>query len=126
MYKCPDCGSTALDVSVQTWAALDQSDPENFETDTDAAEYGGHEWDENSIMRCRECGHNAIAEEFEIDDDADEDEDEEDDDNVGDDICDQCGESGIVVDHTDNNGDTVCVRCTREGSEEDAEEVPHV
>ena len=43
----------------------------------------------------------------------------DDDDNVGDDLCDQCGESGIVVDHTDDNGDTVCVRCARDGAEDE-------
>jgi len=34
--------------------------------------------------------------------------------NVGDDLCDRCMRSGIVVDHIDKNGDTVCLECAEE------------
>ena len=74
MYNCPDCGSTALDVTITTMARLVQ-DEDGPQTLTDEAECGDHEWDDNSIMVCRECGFQAIAEEFEIED---EEEDEED------------------------------------------------
>ena len=36
-----------------------------------------------------------------------------DDSNVGDDLCDTCGASGVVVDHT-HDGDTVCVECAKD------------
>ncbi len=75
MYKCPDCESMELDVTVQTMARLVQ-DEDGPQTLADEAQHGSdHEWDNNSVMICRECGFQAIAEEFEIED---EEEDEED------------------------------------------------
>jgi predicted RNA-binding Zn-ribbon protein involved in translation (DUF1610 family) len=68
MYKCPDCGSTALDVTITTMARLVQ-DEDGPQTLTDEAQQCDHEWDENSAMMCRDCGHNDIAQEFECDDD---------------------------------------------------------
>jgi predicted RNA-binding Zn-ribbon protein involved in translation (DUF1610 family) len=63
MYRCPECGSDELEVTVETRAKLIQSDG-NIETDTDAAEDACHEWGENSVMRCVSCRHSDIADEF--------------------------------------------------------------
>jgi ribosomal protein L37E len=60
-----------------TWAALDQSNADNIKTDTEAAECNDHEWDANSIMRCRDCGKHALAEEFKNEDET----------------CSECGEA---------------------------------
>ncbi len=76
MYKCPDCESMELDVTVQTMARLVQ-DEDGPQTLADEAQHGSdHEWDNNSVMICRECGFQAIAEEFEVDDEEDADDDE--------------------------------------------------
>ena len=32
----------------------------------------------------------------------------------GDDLCDNCMSSAVVVSHTDENGDTVCVECAED------------
>lgn len=63
-WKCPQCGNGDLDVSIQTWARLDQSDVDNITTDTDGAQFNDHEWDGDSLMQCRACGHCAKAETF--------------------------------------------------------------
>jgi predicted RNA-binding Zn-ribbon protein involved in translation (DUF1610 family) len=63
-YRCPECGSTtALDVSVSTWARL-VDHMGHLETDADLAEFHDHEWGENSVMRCAACDHQDIAERF--------------------------------------------------------------
>ena len=67
MYKCPECGSDALEVTIETWARLVQGE-DGPTTDPDEAQDRDHEWSDNSVMRCVECGHDAIAEEFEVED----------------------------------------------------------
>lgn len=53
-----------------------------------------------------------------IDDDGEDDEYE----NEGDDVCDTCMRSGVVVYQTDGEGNTVCVDCAEEmDDEEDCE-----
>jgi len=52
-----------LDVTVQTMARLVQ-DEDGPQTLADEAQHGSdHEWDNNSVMICRECRFRAIAEE---------------------------------------------------------------
>lgn len=92
MYECPDCQSTELEISVNTWAKLDQSDADNIQTDTEAAENHDHEWDQYSIMRCRDCNRQGTAEEFEVKDDfGNHDGNDEDDDEAGKYECQNCG-----------------------------------
>jgi len=64
-WRCPECRSTALDVSVETWARLFQRCGD-FETDFDDALDHSHEWDDDSPMKCRDCGHGALTEEFKV------------------------------------------------------------
>ena len=63
IYACPVCKSTNLDVSVRTWAQLKQ-EPDDInkgcwtvylETDLGTAKQTDHEWDDDSIMECRDC-----------------------------------------------------------------------
>lgn len=77
-YACPKCAEIDLDVHVLTFARM--TFDENGEvdgTDTTESQDGNHEWNEDSIMACRACGHTAKASEFEQpepdedDDDAD-------------------------------------------------------
>ena len=65
MYRCPECGSTNLEVIVEVWATLIQTD-DNLETDTSTPKTADHEWDDESVMRCVDCGWDDIAERFEI------------------------------------------------------------
>lgn len=56
-WKCPSCDSVDLDVEIKTWARLIQDeDGSNYETDADDS---AHEWDNDSWMKCRDCGHYA-------------------------------------------------------------------
>jgi len=64
-YVCPECGKDNLEVVVEVWAKLIQTD-DGFETDTSEPDDGSHNWNGNSHMRCRDCSHSAIAEEFEV------------------------------------------------------------
>lgn len=65
MYQCPKCGSTDnLEVVVEVWATLIQTDDDNLETDTSTPDDGDHEWGDNSAMRCRDCDFSDIAEKF--------------------------------------------------------------
>ena len=51
-WRCPNCGSVNLNVTVFTNARLLQStDGENFETEI----IGDHEWGEYSYMNCTDC-----------------------------------------------------------------------
>jgi len=76
MYKCPDCDSTELDVTITTMARLVQ-DEDGPQTLADEAQWGGdHEWNGDSIMICRECGFQAIADNFESEDGDSDEEDE--------------------------------------------------
>jgi hypothetical protein len=64
-YQCPVCEcETTLEVSVTCWAQLNQEDKDNIQTDTTEADDGSHEWDQNSLMACKGCGHVAPAKEF--------------------------------------------------------------
>lgn len=61
MYCCPKCNSASIDVNISAWAALLQDDPDNIQTDMDEAGDHHHDWDDESLMRCRQCGHMARA-----------------------------------------------------------------
>lgn len=62
-WQCPKCGSLNLRVIVEIWANLIQPSDGCWETDIDD---GDHEWNENSGMTCRQCGHSTNASEFEV------------------------------------------------------------
>jgi hypothetical protein len=70
IWRCPKCGSDALEVVIETWAELIQSTEESgeivFETDLDGAREHDHEWTGDSVMRCRnwDCGFVGIAAQF--------------------------------------------------------------
>lgn len=63
-WRCPKCGSDALEVKVEVWARLNQHTDGNFETATDESQDGSHEWGENTPMQCVVCGHSDIADAF--------------------------------------------------------------
>lgn len=65
MWKCPSCKSQDLNVSIQTVAELTQHDEEDFETDV----VGDHEWCDESIMTCRNCGYSNPSRFFKQDED---------------------------------------------------------
>jgi hypothetical protein len=64
MYKCPKCQSTSLEVVVQVWARLTQDPNGDIGTDTTESFDGSHEWDENSLMQCRDCNYRGQAAKF--------------------------------------------------------------
>ena len=64
-WSCPKCGGGDLEVTIQCQAKLIQEDDGNYQTDTDEVLNHDHEWGETSTMRCRFCGHVAIAARFE-------------------------------------------------------------
>ena len=59
-WVCPQCGSTALTVSVCVQAKLTQTG-DNFETEPE----GDHEWDGDSLMTCQNCQYTAASRQFE-------------------------------------------------------------
>ena len=59
-WKCPQCGSDALTVSVTVEAKLTQTG-DNFETEP----AGDHLWDGDSLMTCQECQYTAASRQFE-------------------------------------------------------------
>ena len=70
-YRCPKCKeSLRLEVTIKAWARIVedvQADGEvNIETDMDLSHDPSHEWDSDSAMICRDCGHGSIAEDFEL------------------------------------------------------------
>ena len=65
-YKCPQCGSRELNVTVQCWAQLIQTGADDdyvFETELDD---GDHEWDSESAMTCRDCRRGGKVSDFTI------------------------------------------------------------
>lgn len=73
-WICPSCQSTNLRVVVEVWADLVQEEDGNFQTmETD----GDHEWTENSVMLCKDCGEQDIADMFSVEVGEDEDDAEE-------------------------------------------------
>jgi hypothetical protein len=61
-YTCPNCGAVdQLDVVVQCWARINQTDPANLETDIDTSDQA---WDEGSLMRCSACNHSGLEPTF--------------------------------------------------------------
>ena len=59
-WKCPQCGSDSLTVSVTVEAKLTQTG-DNFETEPE----GDHLWDGDSLMTCQECQYTAASRQFE-------------------------------------------------------------
>lgn len=64
-HRCPQCKGTRLEVTVEVWAELIQTE-DGFETDTTTPDDGSHEWTENSPMRCVDCNTCKIAREFQV------------------------------------------------------------
>lgn len=63
-WKCPNCGSTTLTVTITTEAKLIQNaedEDENFETEVE----GDHVWDGDSLMTCHECAFCSASRQFE-------------------------------------------------------------
>jgi hypothetical protein len=72
-------------------------DKDGPQTLADEAQCGGdHEWDNNSVMICRECGFQAIAEEFESDEEAEDEDDEEEKADNGHVCSDKCRSNGCT------------------------------
>jgi DNA-directed RNA polymerase subunit RPC12/RpoP len=66
MYRCPKCGSQNLEVIVQVWATLIQTD-DGFQTDTTTPDNSSHDWSDESLMRCTDCGADEqIADAFKV------------------------------------------------------------
>jgi phage N-6-adenine-methyltransferase len=63
--RCANCGKAdSLQVVVRVWADLIHAE-EGLETEIHDPD---HEWDEESAVRCRECGHTAPAKQFMVED----------------------------------------------------------
>jgi len=63
-YRCPACGSTRLAVVIEAWAELVQ-EADNLQTDLDGTcPDHDDEWDNESLMRCLECGFEEKAGRF--------------------------------------------------------------
>ena len=58
-WKCPNCGSKWLSVTVTTEARLIQYGG-NFETEVE----GDHEWDGESLMTCLDCSYCSASRQF--------------------------------------------------------------
>jgi hypothetical protein len=67
-YKCPQCLSTdTLEVVVEVFAKVNQSDTDNIETDIDEAHDSSHDWDQLSVMLCTNCQCRNVSSYFEND-----------------------------------------------------------
>lgn len=61
-WKCPQCDSRKLTVTITTEAKLTQNpEEENFETEAE----GDHVWDGDSLMTCHACAFCAASRQFE-------------------------------------------------------------
>lgn len=63
-WKCPECGSTMLTVTITIEAKLIQNaedEDENFETEVE----GDHVWDGDGLMTCHECAFCSASRQFE-------------------------------------------------------------
>ena len=67
-WACPKCKSPDLkvDVTIHTRARLIQEPDGNFQTDENG---GDHEWDDDGLMECCDCGHEAKVSAFRVPDD---------------------------------------------------------
>lgn len=63
-YECPKCQSQLLGVVVKVAATLTQ-DEDNMETDIVG---DAHEWDDQSVMWCGDCGYVGRAYNFRYED----------------------------------------------------------
>ena len=59
--RCPKCGSEHLAVVVEMWAVFTQGGTEVYHDD---CPNNDQDWDGDSMMRCLDCEHSGIAEEF--------------------------------------------------------------
>lgn len=58
--KCPHCGEDdEIDVQAKIWVRLVCDG-----TDIDESASGDHEWEDDSAVACRGCGHEATVKEF--------------------------------------------------------------
>ena len=65
---CPKCKGMDLkvDIVIHTRARLIQEADGNFQTDEDG---GDHEWDDDGLMECCDCGHEDKVSVFRVPDD---------------------------------------------------------
>lgn len=65
---CPKCQGQDLkvDIVIHTRARLIQEPDGNFQTDENG---GDHEWDDDGLMECCDCGHEAKVSAFRVPDD---------------------------------------------------------
>lgn len=67
-WMCPKCKGMDLkvDIVIHTRARLIQEPDGNFQTDENG---GDHEWDDDGLMECCDCGHEAKVSAFRVPDD---------------------------------------------------------
>lgn len=66
-WRCPRCHRDEnLSVVVTTMMRLQQFDDDTFSTGEYDKFSGDHEWDNNSLMVCRDCEHSGKAEDFTV------------------------------------------------------------
>ena len=67
-WMCPKCKGMDLkvDIVIYTRARLIQEPDGNFQTDENG---GDHEWDDDGLMECCDCGHEAKVSAFRVPDD---------------------------------------------------------
>ena len=65
-WQCPKCGSLEMEVIVVAWALLVQEMDGNFQTSTQDARDGSHEWNGDNRMQCLECMYHDKAARFEV------------------------------------------------------------
>lgn len=62
-YRCPECGCTTLDISVNQSARV-RFDDDGEHTVDDIA--GDAEWDSQSDTQCTKCGHSTVLRGFQV------------------------------------------------------------
>lgn len=60
-YACPKCKSTNLTIVVSTRATFLQE-----EDGPETTDHEGDEWDEQSPMKCTDCGHDGVVAQFNL------------------------------------------------------------
>lgn len=67
-WMCPKCKGMDLkvDIVIHARARLIQEPDGNFQTDENG---GDHEWDDDGLMECCDCGHEAKVSAFRVPDD---------------------------------------------------------
>ena len=60
-HRCPNCNSVALAVVASLWVGVTEGGTEAYH---DSCPDSDHDWDDDSEMRCAECGCTASASNF--------------------------------------------------------------